>query len=135
MSGVSGFRFQVSGYKATPKVKMFNLHCYIVFIATTLVLTGCGRGMPIPNGTYKADDGSGESLVVGRMIVTMNVNVRGKLKSHTGDMELNRDGYVYVSGFTSVSHADFMSGRQWRWLGDHFTSVTFAGQPVNYRRQ
>ena len=115
-----------------PEVNIFNLRSYIVFIAAALVLTGCGRGKTIPDGTYKADDSSGESLVVNKMVVTMTVNVGGKLKSHTGNLEVMRDGYVYVSGFTSVSQADFMSGRQWRWFGSHFTSVTWAGKAVTY---
>ena len=116
-------------------MNMLILRRYIVFFAAALMLTACDRETTIPDGTYKADDGSGESLVVNKMVVTMTVNVGGKLKTHTGNMELVRGGYITVSGFTSVNHADFMPGRQWRWFGGHFTSVTWAGRPVNYHHK
>ena len=105
------------------------------FFAVTLVLTACGGERTIPDGAYKADNDSGESLVVSNMVVTLTYQIDGKPHSQKANLHVSKSGDVYVTGVTSASYPAILSRRrQCKWVGDHFTALTWEGKSMSYRR-
>jgi hypothetical protein len=94
----------------------------------------------VPNGTYSANDGSGDHLIIsdGHVEILTKNTINEEQYKWSGQFLIRKDGTFAGAGLSSGQYDVLFMQMRWKWNTDHFErrvaeTITFFERPAEQR--